>query len=394
MPLIDLHAVRSDTPGCDAVAHFNNAGSSLPPRVVVDDVVDYLRLEEMIGGYETADREAGRLDRLYTCGAALLGCSDDELAFTTNASEAWWRALSVVPLVPGDRIVTGRAEYVSNALGLIQARARGIEVVVVPDDEHGQIDLDQMAIEVADERVKLVALTHLPTNSGLINPAAEVGAIARANNVLYLLDACQSAGQLVLDVETIQCDFLSLTGRKFLRGPRGTGLLYVRSAVLDRLDPPSFIDGHSADWNDPNDYRLQQSARRFELFESSPACKSGLATAIEYALALGIDNIATRIGVLASHLRTQLSSIDGVEVLDRGRQLSAIVTFDVAGHEAGDVKQAATNAGINLSVGMISPWQSTGEATARSLVRASPHYYNTEAEIERLCAVIGDVAAR
>ncbi|MEZ5379549.1 MAG: aminotransferase class V-fold PLP-dependent enzyme [Acidimicrobiales bacterium] len=384
---IDLDAVRNDTPGCAAVAHLNNAGAALPPRMVVDDMIDYLRLEEVLGGYETAEREARRLDRLYHAGATLLGCQPGELALTTNASEAWWRALSAVPLEPGDRVLTGQAEYVSNALGLIQARERGIDVDVVPDDDDGQIDLDLLATAAEDERVKLIALTHVPTNSGLVNPAEEVGAIAKRTGCYFLLDACQSVGQMSVDVNTLQCDFLSLTGRKFLRAPRGTGLLYVRACILDELRPPEFIDGHSASWNAANGYVLDATARRFELFESSPAAKSGLATAIDYALALGIDAIEARVTLLARHLRSQLRSLPGVEVLDRGRRLCGIVTFTVKGHDPSDIRAAAAKAGVNVTVATTSPWQSNG-GTLRSTVRASPHYYNTEAELDRLCTVV------
>ncbi len=391
MPSIDLTTVRNETPGCLAVAHLNNAGSALPPRAVVDDVIDYLRLEEAFGGYEVAERESLRLERVYAAGAALLGCHPDELALTTNASEAWWRAFSSVPLAAGDRVLTGRAEYVSNAFGLMQAKARGVDVHVIPDDEQGQIDLEALA-DAAAEGVKLIALTHVPTNSGLINPAAEVGQIARSSGAYFLLDACQSVGQLRVDVEELQCDFLSFTGRKFLRGPRGTGMLYVRSTMLADLLPPSFIDGRSADWTSPDDYELQPSAKRFELFESSFANKTGLATAIEYALGIGIDAIEDRVSGLASHLRAQLDAIDGVEVRDRGRRLSGIVTFDVIGHAALDVRLAASARGINLSHGTPSPWQPDAPEPGRLMVRASPHYYNTEAEIDRLCDLVVEFA--
>lgn len=387
---LDVAAIRAETPACLDVAHLNNAGAALPPQVVVDETIDFLRLESTIGGYESVDREADRLDRMYRAGARLLNCAADEIALTTNASEAWWRAFTSVRLEPGDRIVTGRAEYVSNAFGMMQANAAGIDVVIVDDDESGQIDLARVEA-VLDERVKLVALTHVPTSSGLVNPAAEVGALAKTVGALYLLDACQSTGQIPLDVEALQCDFLSLTGRKWLRGPRGTGMLYVRSSVLDSLRPPSFIDGYSADWTGRHAYELQPGSKRFELFETSFAAKAGLGVAIDYALDIGIEAIEARVGALASSMRDQLDSIDGVEVLDRGRRLCGIVTFTVAGHDSLAVKAALGAAGVNVSGGALSAWQVDHDGTPPSIVRASPHYYNTDDEIARLVEVVSEL---
>ncbi len=369
------------------MVHLNNAGAALPPQAVVDEMIDYLRLESTRGGYETADRETERLGRVYRAGARLLNCNADELALTTNASEAWWRAFTAVPLTRGDRVLTDRAEYVSNAFGLMQAKARGVEVIVIPDDRHGQVDVEALRA-AADERVKLVALTHVPTNNGLVNPAEAVGTIAESIGAFYLLDACQSVGQLELDVERLRCDFLSFTGRKFLRGPRGTGMLYVSSGTLDRLEPPGFIDGHSAEWTSAAHYEPAPTARRFELFESNFAAKAGLGVAIDYALDLGLDAIAERVGLLARRLRTGLGSIDRVVVRDRGERLSGIVTFDVEGFDGTEVKARAGEAGINVSLASPSPWQSSTSARRPMMTRASPHYYNDEAELDRLCEFV------
>ncbi len=389
---IDLDTVRSDTPASATVAHLNNAGAALPPKVVLDEVIDFLQSEATIGGYEIVARDAERLNRMYGAGARLLNCQSNEIALTTNASEAWWRALTSVPLNPGDRILTGRAAYVSNAFGMLQARRAGVEVIVIDDDESGQIDLESLTATI-DERTKLVALTHVPTSSGLVNPAAEVGAIAKSASAYYLLDACQSAGQIPLDVDDLQCDFLSLTGRKWLRAPRGTGMLYVRSSILDDLRPPTFIDGYSADWTGADDYALAEGATRFELFETSFAAKAGLGVAIDYALDLGIEAIEERVTELGARLRTQLETIEGVNVLDRGKQLCGIVTFTVDGHDPVVVKDALIGAGVNVSGGALSAWQVEEGAELTPIVRASPHYYNTNDELDRLVDVLSDLIA-
>ena len=216
--MIDIDAVRADTPATAQVIHFNNAGAALQPDVVVDAVIQHLRLEQRLGGYEAGDAAAEAKADTYGALAEMLGCAADEIALTTSASEAWWRAFQSIPLQPGDRVLTSRAEYNANAFALIQARDAGIDVQLVPDDPTGQVDLDALEA-MLDDRVKLVTLTHIPTSGGLVNPAAQVGALAKAHGAWFLLDACQSAGQRPLDVDTLQCDFLALTGRKFLRGP-------------------------------------------------------------------------------------------------------------------------------------------------------------------------------
>lgn len=383
----DIDLIRSETPACEQVLHFNNAGAALPPTVVLDTTVEFLKHEASVGGYESVDDRADQLNEVYRAGAQMFGCLPSELALTSNASEAWWRAFTSVPVAAGDRVVTGNAEYVSNAFGLMQAQRRGVEVIVVPDDEHGQIDVAQVA-EVLDERVKLVALTHVPTSSGLVNPAAEIGALAKANGSLYLLDACQSAGQMPVDVNELQCDLMSLTGRKFLRGPRGTGLLYVRSSVMDELNQPQFIDGYSADWTEAHDYQLQPTAKRFELFETSFAGKAGLGVALQYANSIGLDVIEERVVGLATRLRTELDSISGVTVHDQGVNKCGIVTFSIDGVDSLAFRDDARSRGINVSQAVASVWQVSQGASELPLVRSSVHYYNTDEEIARFCELV------
>jgi cysteine desulfurase/selenocysteine lyase len=387
--VIDLGRVRADTPGVQHVAHFNNAGAALPPRQVHEAVVDHLRRESEIGGYEAAAEREDRWEHTYDALARLLGAQRDEIAVIENATRAWDMAFYSFPFERGDRILTGHAEYGSNWIALKQVADRtGATIEVVPDDEHGQFDVTALG-RMLDGRVKLVSLVHVPTQSGLVNPAAEVGRVTRAAGVPLLLDACQSAGQLPLNVDELGCDILSGTGRKFLRGPRGTGFLYVRGSLVEQLEPP-LLDMHAAEWQRDGGYRIRDDARRFENWETYYAGKIGLGVAVDYALEVGVENAWARIQELASRVRSELAGIDGVTLLDRGAVLGATVTFTVEGVAAADVRDRLRDERVNVSVMEAESAQlDYGVRGIRETVRSSVHYYNTNEEIDRLVAAVG-----
>jgi cysteine desulfurase / selenocysteine lyase len=385
---LDVGRARAETPGCAEVVHFNNAGAALPPQPVLDTLIGHLELEARIGGYEAAERAQAELHGVYASIARLLNCSPDEVALVESATRAWDIAFYALPFAPGDRILTSRAEYASNYIALLQvARRTGAVIEVIPDDDSGQISLE--ALERAIEGARLMALTHVPTNGGLVNPAAEVGRLARTAGVLYLLDACQSVGQMPIDVEAIGCDMLSATGRKFLRAPRGTGFLYVRQPLLEQLEPP-FLDLHAATWTAPDSYELRSNAQRFEAWESNVAARLGLGAAVEYALDWGLAPIRERVFALAAELRTRLAAMPGVSVHDRGVERCGIVTFTLQQRSAAAVRQALARQAINVWVSPVE--YARLDRQTQDVVRASVHYYNTEAEIERFGAVIHSAA--
>jgi cysteine desulfurase / selenocysteine lyase len=389
---IDIDQARRDTPGCEHVLHFNNAGAALMPRIVLEAVEAHFELEAEIGGYEAAEHARPRIDRVYDETATLLNCHRDEVAMVENATRAWDMAFYAVDLKPGDRVLTAVAEYAANYVAFLHAAKRtGAVIEVVPNDESGQLSVEALA-RMIDDRVKLVAITHVPTNGGLVNPAAAIGKITREAGVLYLLDACQSVGQMPIDVEAIGCDMLSATGRKFLRGPRGTGFLYVRRSALDRLDPP-ILDHHAAEWVARDRYQLRPDARRFECWEANYALRIGLGAAIDYALQWGLENIRVRAFALADELRRQLATIPGVEVHDIGAEKCAIVTFTVEGREPAEVKRELAHHRMNVTVSdRASTRLDFEERDLRDLVRASVHYYNDEDEIERFCSAVEDLS--
>ena len=345
----DVQRARRETPGCANVIHFNNAGSSLMPQLALDATIDHLQLEAQIGGYEAATHQHNAIEHAYDAAAALINCSRDEIAFVENATRAWDMAFYSIPFRSGDRILTAMSEYASNYIAYLQmAQKMGAIVEPIPDDEHGQLSIEALR-NMIDKRVKLISVTHVPTSGGLVNPIAAIGKIARAAGILYLVDACQSVGQMPIDVEEIGCDMLSATGRKYLRGPRGTGFLYVRREILERLEPP-FLDLHSATWIAHDRYEMRSDARRFENWETNYAGKIGLATAIDYCMQWGLDNIWSRIQILSSQLRTQLSALPGVTIQDRGLTKCGIVTFTVEGLDPEEIQQQLTAQHINVSV--------------------------------------------
>jgi selenocysteine lyase/cysteine desulfurase len=388
MDSIDINAVRADTPGCENVIHFSNAGSSLPTSEVLEAQIGYLGLEASIGGYEAMEAAAGALDNFYGAAGSLLNCSPHEVSFVSGASEAWWRAFLAVDLKPGDRVLVGASEFQSAAFGLMQARQRGIHVDMIPNDETGRTDVSALEA-MLDSTVKLVGLTQIAMSNGLVNPAAEIGAVVAQSDALYLLDACQAVGQMPVDVDALKCDFLTATGRKWLRGPRGTGMLYVRDSIAADLADPVFVDGRSALWDTTNTYRPVPGSARFEFGEANHSGKVGLGVAIEYALDLGLGAIEHRVRSLAEQLRFELNTVPGVTVTDIGPDLCGIVTFTTNAMPAPEVTAALRQQRINTS----SPGASNSRwmfesMGVESIVRASPHYYNTAEEVDHMVGAL------
>ncbi len=393
---LDIAAIRAETPGCDSGIHLLACGSSLMPRPVVEAIVDHTRLEASLGGYEAHEARFDMLEAVYDDVARLINARPHEIAQVENATAAWCAVFYALPLKPGDRILTAQAEYASNYLAFLQrAKRDGVVIDVIPSDETGAVDVDALEA-MLDERVKLIAVTWVPTNGGLVNPAADIGAVAARHNIPYLLDACQAIGQMPVDVAALKCDFLSATGRKFLRGPRGTGFLYVAEKWLsgpDQLEP-AMIDLFSANWDSRDAYSLRDDARRFENWESAHALRAGLGEAVRYAMALGLGHIQDRAWGLAQYLRDQLPQVPGASVRDAGHQKAAIVSFSIEGTDPDDICRRLRENGI--TIGTSGPSSTRLDYEARELpklLRAAPHYYNTRAEIDQLIDALGRITA-
>lgn len=391
--MLDVEQARRDTPGCFERVFLDSAGSSLPPTPVVDTVVAHLRREAEVGGYAAANERRDDLAAVKTSLGRLLGAPAESVALSDSASRAWASFFYSVPLQPGDRILLSQAEYAANAVAALQrARTTGARVEVVPSDPSGRIDLDALT-GMLDERVRLVSVVHTPTNSGLVNPVREVADAAHAVGALVLLDACQSVGQLRVDVGELDVDALSGTGRKWLRGPRGTGFLQVRPRLIRELEP-AMIDLHSAVWTGPDSYECAPDATRFEMWEADVAARLGLGAAVDYLLDLGVDEVVDALTYRAEHLRDGLRRIPGVAVRDLGERLSGIVSFTVDGWEPGALRDALAERSVTVTVSHRS--STLLDMSARHLdavVRASPHYFVSPADADRFLSAVRTLAA-
>ena len=377
---------RKETPGCAQRVHLNNAGAGLMPQGVLDAMVAHLNREANFGGYESADAVAEAGDAAYASVAQILGAQARNVAVVENSTVAFFQALSAFDFKPGDVVVTTRNDYISNQLAYLSlARRRGIEIRRAADLATGGVDPQSVRELLRDPRVRLLAVTWVPTNSGLMQPVEALGEVAESAGVPYLIDGCQAVGEIPIDVARLRCDFLSATARKFLRGPRGIGFLYVSDRALQRGDYPLYIDMRGAEWKTADAFELAPDARRFENWEFAYALLLGLGEAARYAAQAGIERIGRRARELAASLREKLGAVPGCRVLDRGTELAAIVTVEVAGWEAPALVKFLRGRNINTSASLREyAVIDMDEKRAASALRISPHYYNTEEELD-LC---------
>ena len=387
-PMIDLETVRAETPGCDEIIHFNNAGCALSPHPVTHSVISHLQLEQRIGGYEAASQAEKEVANFYTQLAQLLNCESSEIAFMESATRAWQSALLSLDLKAGDEIITAGNEYVGNYISILAlARHRGIKFRTLALDADGLIEAEELDKQLS-KKTRAILVTHIASQRGDIQDIKAIGEIARAEGICLLVDACQSVGQVPLDLQEIKCDFLCGTGRKYLRGPRGTGFLFARDQSTASFIPP-VLDLQSASWDAAKSFTVKKNASRFESFERNLAGQIGLGQAVEYANSLGMTHIAARIQSLADRLVVGLQSLQGVRVHELSEPRSGIVTFSKTGTETGALQSHLHQQSINTSISKRNNARLDLDREMQGdVIRASLHYYNDCSEIERFIQVI------
>jgi cysteine desulfurase/selenocysteine lyase len=387
---MDIDLIRKETKGCSDKIFLNSAGSSLVPDVVLDKMISYLRQEAVIGGYTLSNQSADEIHELYVQAAILLNCSPENIAYTSSATDAYAKAITAVNFKQGDVILTTDDDYISNQLSFLSLKDRfGIKIIRADNLSNGNLDLESFERLVIRHEPKLVALTHIPTNSGLVQPAAEVGAICRKYNILYLLDACQSVGQMLVDVKKTGCDFLTATGRKFIRGPRGTGFLYVSDRVLATDMAPLVFDNNGASWTGTDEYKLEATAKRFEFFESSMAGKLGMASALKYINDIGISNIEKYNMELMQNFRAGLAQVEGLQLHDHGSQLSNILTFTTSNRPLEETAKLLSENRVYFSMSFRNlALIDFNKKDLDAVIRFSPHYFNTIQELEKITDIL------
>ncbi len=388
--MLDIESIRNDTPGCKGKCFLNSAGASLMPRFVSEEVIAYLERENQVGGYAAAANVRSLNQAFYHEVAELIGTQPRNIAFAHSATDAYTKALMSFSFKEGDILVTTEDDYASNWIQFISLQKHfGVEVKTIDTDLSGDLDTRHAEELISLNRVKLVAITHVPTNSGLIQDVVAIGSICSKYDIPYLVDACQSVGQINVDVSEIKCDFLSATGRKFLRGPRGTGFLYVSDQMLEGKMYPYLLDANGAIWKERDDFQLVEGAVRFESWERSYALQAGLTKAVSYVNSLGIKNIASRNARLQHRFLDGLKSISRVRLLDRGSNTCNIITLIKEGPSREKMEAVLTEANIYYSVSTLEwgllDFRKKGTSWA---IRFSPHYFNIEDELDKVCEVI------
>lgn len=391
--MLDINALRSDTAGLENKVHLNNAGASFVPKVVSEVLFDYLNKEALLGGYELEEQSETALNEFYIQAAKLLQAKPENLAFANSATDAFVKAISTIDFNRGDVILTSKRDYSSNHIQFISlAKRRGTKTIIIEEDANGDIDLEDCRNKLLEYNPKLVSITHVPTNTGVVQNVQAIGAMTKDLDCVYIVDACQSLGQIDVNVNEIHCDYLSGTFRKFMRGPRGAGLLYVSDDQLKSTSEPLYPDSSGATWMSEDAYQLQSSARRFEYFEYNMGVKMAAVESLKYINQIGIQNIYAYNQELLNHSITKIDALEGVRRLEHASELCNIITLHIPGANPLEVKKHFLSQDINISMAMkgsgVLDFNSKGVDWG---LRMSPHYYNTKEEIDVFVEVLKEI---
>lgn len=390
---IDVAAERARTLGTRTRHYFNSAGAGLASSGVMSGMIDHLRKEERAGSYEAANAVVPELDAIYSAAAQLLGCDTDEISLHDAATTGLRVVFDALRLGAGDTVIAPRSSYVSQALRLLTLeKVDGVTLRIIENAPDGTVDLAELEAALIAAPGAVISAVHVPTSSGLVEPVAEIGVLAQRHGAVYVLDATQSVGQIDIDVRAIGCDVLVATGRKFLRGPRGTAFNYVRRGFLETLKPWA-PDVRGSEWSGETEWVTPVAARSLETWEAAIAGRIGLGLAIREALERGMPATEAFIADGAARLRAAFSEIDGVTVVDPPAATAGIVTFTVDGMHARDVSKELRARRIDtIAIPASHAQWDLGARGIEAVVRASVHVYNDQSDFDAFIAAVTDIA--
>lgn len=374
--------------------YFNQAAGGLMPDRVLQAVTDYMQREQALGSYVAAQQAQPQLQQLYAQLAALLHCQPTDIALTTGNTHGWCAVVGALPLQAGDRVLVTPGEWGGNYAMLLQLQARtGCVVETMPCTADGHIDL--AALEAGlDARVQLIALTWVPANGSTVYDAQALGQLCARHGIPYIIDAAQALGHIPVDVQALQCDVLTAPGRKWLCGPRGTGLVYLKPGFAARLQPMT-VDHVSCPIT-PTGPVLRQDARMLEQSESSVALKLGLLAALDTAQAEGWAQRFAAIAERARQLRSALADVPGLSLhsLAAAPADCGIVPFTLQGHTPAQVQQALLQCHIQVAASGMGFTPLDMQARGLSaVVRASVSAHTTDADIQALVQALQTLSA-
>lgn len=362
--------------------YLGNAAAGIMSKAVLNAVVAHLRRECEIGAGEALAEISDQRKEAYEHAAKLLNAHDDEIAFTDSGNAALASLLLTAQLQPGDHVLVDNNIW-GGAIAMLST-LDGIVIDVLPSTKYGNVDIKQVR-KTLHPRTKIVLITWCGATCGIMNPVHEIGTIVSDAGIPYIVDACQVVGQRKVDVQEIKCSALFASGRKWLRGPRGTALLYASRDYL-AMTSPILLDQFGYQRHD---------ARRYEKGEFNVSGQVGLAVAIKETLSHDLNASARHIQFLAQRLRVGIRAIDGIELLDDVEDAGPIVGFYSLTVSSVDMVHALKNAGVTVNLVSMSyaPVSPAADAVT-AVVRAAPQIYNEKEEIDTVLEIIRRVLSR
>lgn len=385
-----INQIRQNTPGCLDKIFINSAGSSLMSKEVVQISKDYMDMEADIGGYDVMANHYEDFNLFYLEASKLINANPRNMAFAISATDAYSKVLYSFKWTEKDVILTTKDDYVSNIISFIHINRRfGSQIKFVDCLDSGDLDYEDLARKLEQYKPTIFALTHIPTSAGTIHDAEKAGEICANFDTYYLLDACQSIGQLDVDVRKIKCDFLTVTGRKFLKAPRGTGFLYVANHILDTDMGPLCIDLAGSTWDSETSFKFGSEAKRFEFWEKNYSNFLGLTQAIREINEIGIEKIAAYNKMLSGYFRNELEQVDGLKIYDHGSLKGNIITWKIPGLKQSEISKLFHERRVIFSFSSnTSALYDLNKKGEEWLVRFSPHFFNTTEEADQVGEIL------